>query len=205
MTLGVVSMVVTGIVRASSDSPDDPPVTAAHGGDAAGGGDLPAQRVSHAPLSRSRPLKIAVPAIFIQAPVTGLELDRKGHLGAPPMSKPKEVGWYRNGPSPGDAGTALIVGHRDTETGPAIFLNLNALHRGDTVKVTRADRRTAVFTVDEVKTYTKDKFPDDKVYGDTGRPELRLMTCGGRFNKKNGYSANVVVFAHLTSMKKHTA
>ncbi|MEU1348673.1 class F sortase [Streptomyces sp. NPDC005775] len=204
MTLCVLSVVVTGIVRASSDSPDGPSVTAAHGGDAAGGGDLPAQRVSLAPLSRSRPVKITVPAIFIQAPVTGLELDKKGRLGAPPMSKPKEVGWYRNGPSPGDAGTALIVGHRDTETGPAIFLNLNALHRGDTVKVTRADRRTAVFTVDEVKTYTKDKFPDDKVYGDTGRPELRLMTCGGRFNKKNGYSANVVVFAHLTSLKTQT-
>lgn len=204
MTLCVLSVVVTGIVRASSDSSDDVSVAAAHGGDAAGGGELPAQHVSHAPLSRSRPLKITVPAIFIQAPVTGLELDRKGHLGAPPLNRPKEVGWYRDGPSPGDAGTALIVGHRDTETGPAIFLNLNALHRGDTVKVTRADRRTAVFTIDEVKTYTKDEFPDDKVYGDTGRPELRLMTCGGRFNKKDGYSANVVVFAHLASLKKQT-
>lgn len=202
MTLCVLSVVVTGIVRASSDSSDDPSVTAAHGGDAAGGGDLPAQRVSHAPLSPSRPVTITVPSIFIQAPVTGLGLDKKGHLGAPSMSRPKEVGWYRNGPSPGDAGTALIVGHRDTETGPAIFLNLNALRRGNTVKVTRADRRTAVFTVDEVKTYTKDKFPDDEVYGDTGRPELRLMTCGGRFSKKNGYSANVIVFAHLTSLKE---
>ncbi|MGW4631111.1 hypothetical protein ACWEMU_34405, partial [Streptomyces rubiginosohelvolus] len=53
-----------------------------------------------------------------------------------------------------------------------------------------------------VKTYTKDKFPDDKVYGETGRPELRLLTCGGRFYEKAGYSANVVVFAHLTSLKE---
>lgn len=73
------------------------------------------------------------------------------------------------------------------------------------MKVTRADSKTAVFTVDEVKTYTKDKFPDEKVYGPTGRPELRLMTCGGRFDKKSGYSANVVVFAHLTSLKKMAA
>lgn len=73
------------------------------------------------------------------------------------------------------------------------------------MKVTRADKRTAVFTVDKVKTYTKDEFPDDKVYGATGRPELRLLTCGGRFDKKNGYSANVVVFAHLTSLKKKAA
>lgn len=200
MTLGVLASLVSGIVWASSDSP------AARGGDAAGGGDQPARQVaSHAPLARSRPVKIMVPAIFIEAPVTGLGLDKKGHLGAPPLSRPKLVGWYREGPSPGEAGTSLIVGHRDTETGPAIFLNLNALHRGDTVKVARADRLTAVFVVDEVKTYTKDKFPDDKVYGATGRPELRLMTCGGRFNKKNGYSANVVVFAHLTSLKKQAA
>ncbi|MEV7405316.1 class F sortase [Streptomyces sp. NPDC091267] len=205
MTLCVFSSLVTGIVWSSSDSSDDPSVTAAHGGDAAGGGDLPIRRVSHAVLARTRPLQITVPGIFIQAPVITLGLDKKGHLGAPPLSKPRVVGWYQNGPSPGDAGTSLIVGHRDTETGPAIFLNLNALHRGDTVKVARADRRTAVFTVDEVKTYTKDNFPDDKVYGTTGRPELRLMTCGGKFNKKNGYSANVVVFAHLTSWKKQTA
>ncbi|MFG2597351.1 class F sortase [Streptomyces sp. NPDC048462] len=204
MTLGVVSSLLTGIVWASSDSSEDLSA-AAHGGDSAGGGDLPVRRGPDAPLSPSRPVKIAVPGIFIEAPVLGLGLDGKGHLGAPPLNKPRVVGWYRNGPSPGDAGTSLIVGHRDTETGPAIFLNLNALHRGDTVKVTRADRRTAVFAVDEVKTYTKDKFPDDKVYGSTDRPELRLMTCGGRFDKKSGYSANVVVFAHLKSLKKQPA
>lgn len=203
MTLCVFSSLIAGIVWASSS--DDPSASTAYGGDAAGGGVLPAQRVKHPPLSPSRPVKIAVPGIFIEAPVIGLGLDAKGHLGAPPLSKPRVVGWYRNGPSPGDAGTSLIVGHRDTETGPAIFLNLNALHRGDKVRVSRADRRTAVFAVDEVKTYTKDDFPDDKVYGTTNRPELRLMTCGGRFNKKNGYSANVVVFAHLTSMKKQAA
>ncbi|MEV6265338.1 class F sortase [Streptomyces sp. NPDC051784] len=207
---------VTGIVRAVSDSSEDTaPAPAAHGSDAAGGGAPPFRRAphkppekvpaSHAPLVHSRPVKVAIPAIYIEAPVSGLGLDAKGSLGAPPLSKPKLVGWYRNGPSPGEAGTSLLVGHRDTATGPAIFLNLNALRRGDTVKVTRADRKTAVFTVDEVKTYTKDKFPDDKVYGPTGRPELRLLTCGGRFDKKKGYSANVVVFAHLTSLKKKAA
>lgn len=115
------------------------------------------------------------------------------------------VGRNQNGPSSGDAGTSLIFGHRDTETGPAIFLDLNALHRGDTVRVSRADRLAALFTTDEVKTCTKDKFPDDKVYGTASRPELRLMTCGGRCGKKNGYSADVVVFAHLTSMKRQAA
>ncbi|WP_069169366.1 class F sortase [Streptomyces griseus] len=213
MTLCVTSSLVAGIAWVSSDSSEDTPsVTAARGGDAAGGGQAPFRRAphkpqehvpaSHAPLVHSRPLKVAVPAIFIEAPVVGLGLDAKGRLGAPPLSKPKLAGWFEKGPSPGEAGTALLVGHRDTKTGPAIFLNLNALRRGDKVTVTRADRKTAVFTVDTVKTYTKDEFPDEKVYGATGRPELRLLTCGGRFDKKAGYSANVVVFAHLASLKK---
>ncbi|MFD0039887.1 class F sortase [Streptomyces anulatus] len=212
MTLCVTFSLVTGIVWVSSDSEDTRTVTAARGSDAAGGGREPFQRAphkpekhvpaSHAPLAPSRPLKVAIPGIFIEAAVTGLGLDAKGRLEAPPLSKPKLTGWYEKGPSPGEDGTALLVGHRDTRTGPAIFLNLNALRRGDKVNVARADRKTAVFTVDAVKTYTKDKFPDDKVYGETGRPELRLLTCGGRFDKKAGYSANVVVFAHLTSLKK---
>ncbi|MGW0791062.1 class F sortase [Streptomyces sp. NPDC002911] len=207
---------VTGVVWACSDpSEEASSVTAARGSDAAGGGAPPFRRAphkpqatvpaSHTPLVHSRPVKVAVAAIFIEASVTGLTLDKKGRLGVPPLRKPKLVGWYSKGPSPGEAGTSLLVGHRDTATGPAIFLNLNALRRGDTVKVTRADRVTAVFTVDEVKTYTKAEFPDDKVYGATGRPELRLMTCGGRFDKKNGYSSNVVVFAHLTSLRKKAA
>lgn len=202
MTLTVTFSLVAGIVWACSDSPDEQPVTAARSTDAAGGGGPPAQQAPPAPQSRSRPVKVAIPGIFIEARVTGLSLDKKGRLGAPPMSRPKEVGWFQDGPSPGERGTALIVGHRDTETGPAIFLNLNALHRGDTVKVTRADRVTAVFSVDEVRKYAKDTFPSEKVYGSTNRPELRLMTCGGRFDKKHGYSANVVVFAHLASLKK---
>ncbi|MFJ8142767.1 class F sortase [Streptomyces sp. NPDC096013] len=202
MTLCATLSLVTGAVWAFSDPSDTPEVAAARANDAAGGGAPPARQVPHPPLSRSLPVKIAIPAIFIEAPVTGLDLDQRGRLGAPPMSTPKVVGWFRGGPSPGEAGASLIVGHRDTKTGPAIFLNLNALHPGDLVKVTRADGTTAAFTVDTVKRFAKDKFPDDKVYGATRRPELRLMTCGGNFDKKQGYAANVVVFAHLVSVKK---
>lgn len=147
-------------------------------------------------------MKLAIPSLVIEAPVIGLRLDRQGRLNTPPMSRPHEVGWYRGGSVPGAAGTAVIVGHRDTRTGPAIFLNLNALHSGDLVNISRADHRTAVFSVDSVKTYKRKDFPNSKVYGNTGRPELRLLTCGGTFNKKTGYGANVVAFAHLKDIRK---
>ncbi|WP_405563999.1 class F sortase [Streptomyces sp. NBC_01180] len=189
---------VTGVVWACSDSPDKPPATSAASAPRPGPPGVPA----HAPLPPATPTKLAIPALVIEAPVIGLELDRHGRLNTPPMSRPHEVGWYRGGPAPGAAGTAVIVGHRDTRTGAAIFLNLNALHSGDLVNVTRADHRTAVFRVDSVKTYKKKDFPDSKVYGNTGRPELRLLTCGGTFDKKSGYGANVVVFAHLKGVRK---
>ncbi|WP_329624326.1 class F sortase [Streptomyces sp. NBC_01255] len=154
------------------------------------------------PLARSRPTALAVPAITIEAPVTDLGLDGAGRLATPPVDNPRVVGWYAKGATPGERGTAVVVGHRDTSSGPAVFLNLDSLSPGNTVRVARADGRVAVFTVDRVRTYAKADFPDKEVYGATGRPELRLLTCGGSFDRSTGYEANVVVFAHLTGIDR---
>jgi sortase (surface protein transpeptidase) len=117
------------------------------------------------------------------------------------VNDPKLVGWYEGGPTPGESGTAVAVGHLDTRTGPAVFAPLSQLRPGRLVEVRRADGRTAVYTVDAVKTYEKAHFPNREVYGDRGRPELRLITCGGVYDRKAGYAGNVVVFAHLTETR----
>ncbi|MBT2508236.1 class F sortase [Streptomyces sp. ISL-98] len=153
-----------------------------------------------APLAPSPATRLAIPAFNVAAPVVGLGLDKSGRLITPPVDNPRLVGWYNRGPSPGEKGTAVVVGHRDTRTGPAIFLNLKLLKPGNTVRLARKDGRVAVFTVDSVRTYEKSKFPDKEVYGSTGRPELRVLTCGGAFDRKAGYASNVVVFAHLTDV-----
>ncbi|WP_435843287.1 class F sortase [Streptomyces gardneri] len=155
-----------------------------------------------APLARSRPTALAVPAITIEAPVTDLGIDAAGRLDTPPVDNPRVVGWYAKGVTPGERGTAVVVGHRDTRSGPAVFLNLDSLSPGNTVRVARADGKVAVFTVDRVRTYAKADFPDKEVYGAKGRPELRLLTCGGAFDKGKGYEANIVVFAHLTDVDR---
>lgn len=155
-----------------------------------------------APLARSRPTALAVPAITIEAPVIDLGTDSAGRLDTPPVDNPRVVGWYAKGATPGERGTAVVVGHRDTRKGPAVFLNLDSLSPGNTVRVARADGRVAVFTVDRVRTYAKADFPDKEVYGATGRPELRLLTCGGAFDKSTGYESNIVVFAHLTDIDR---
>ncbi|MFE3123086.1 class F sortase [Streptomyces hydrogenans] len=162
----------------------------------------PASPAPPAPLARSRPTLLAVPAITIEASAMDIGLDRSGRLGVPPVDDPGKVGWYARGPAPGERGTAVMVGHRDTRTGPAVFLDLDSLGPGNTVRVARADGRVAVFTVDKVRTYPKSAFPDEEVYGSTDRPELRLLTCGGAYDRGSGYDANIVVFAHLTGVDR---
>ncbi|PAZ12846.1 class F sortase [Streptomyces sp. SA15] len=142
-----------------------------------------------------------MPYLDVDAPVMALRLDRERRLPAPPEGKANLVGWYAQGPSPGEEGTAVAVGHLDTDTGPAVFAGLTELKRGRQVEVRRADGRTAVYTVDAIKKYEKAHFPDREVYGPRGRPELRLITCGGTYNRRTGYSGNVVVFAHLTTIR----
>ncbi|MEU0641068.1 class F sortase [Streptomyces umbrinus] len=154
------------------------------------------------PLPRSRATVLRIPYLGLEAPVIGLRLDRKRQLTAPPVDKPELVGWYEGGPSPGEAGTAVVVGHLDTATGPAVFVGLSGLTPGRLVEARRADGRTAVYTVDAVRTYDKEQFPSQEVYGARKRPELRLITCGGAYDRRTGYRSNVVVFAHLTETRE---
>jgi len=163
-------------------------------------------RTSAAPrtLPRSRATRIVIPYIGVDADLMDLGLDSERRLTTPPEDKPELAGWYTDGPSPGEPGTAVAVGHLDTNTGPAVFGGLGELKRGKRVEVRRADGRTAVYTVDAIKSYEKDKFPNRLVYGTRDRPELRLITCGGNYDRRTGYSGNVVVFAHLTGTREPT-
>ncbi|OXY96138.1 class F sortase [Streptomyces diastatochromogenes] len=153
------------------------------------------------PLPRSRPTSLRIRSLGIDAPVVGLRLDRDRQLETPPLDRPKEVGWYQGGPTPGESGTAIAVGHRDTRTGPAVFAALAQVKPGKLIEAGRADGRTAVYTVDRVQVFDKAGFPDKEVYGPARRPELRVLTCGGLFSRRTGYTSNVVVFAHLTATK----
>lgn len=154
------------------------------------------------PLPPAEPLWLRIPAINVSAPVTKLHLDSSGALEPPPFDHPDDAGWYSEGTPPGSAGTAVTAGHVDLPTGNAgVFYELGALARGDTIEVRRADQRTAVFTVDAIEVYDKERFPSEKVYGNSGRAELRVITCGGGYTKRTGYQGNVVVYATLTAVR----
>lgn len=149
-------------------------------------------------LPESPPVRIKIPSIEVDVPLTDLSRNEDGGLNAPPPDDANLAGWDAAGIMPGSTGTAVIAGHVDTRKGPAAFYGLGSLKKGAKIKIPRKDGLTAHFVVDGVEEYEKDDFPNRKVYGQRARPELRLITCGGSFNKKDGYSGNVVVYAHLT-------
>ncbi|MFI5686395.1 class F sortase [Streptomyces sp. NPDC051636] len=153
------------------------------------------------PLPRSPATTLRVPSLEVDAPIVGVRLGPDHQLETPPLDKPNLVGWYQDGPTPGETGTAVAVGHRDTRTGPAVFSALAQIPDGSRIEARRADGRTAVYTVDRVRVFDKAGFPDKEVYGPSRRPELRVLTCGGLFNRRTGYTSNVVVFAHLTATR----
>lgn len=153
-------------------------------------------------MTASGPSRIKIPTLGVDAPVTGLGLDPEGHLATPPDGDRNLAGWYRGGVTPGQTGTALMAGHVDTASGPAVFYGLGALHRGDRIDVLRQDGSTAWFVTDAVEVYAKSAFPDRQVYGRAADPQLRLITCGGTFTKGQGYQGNVVVYAHLIGSRR---
>jgi sortase (surface protein transpeptidase) len=143
------------------------------------------------------PVRVRIPRIGVDAAVLALELDPHGVLPPPPTNH--ETGWWRAGPEPGEAGPAVVVGHVDSQEGPAVFFRLRDLDPGDRIAVERADGTAAEFTVGRTERYGKNSFPTAEVYGDTPNAQLRLITCGGAFDRTSGhYLDNVVVYADRT-------
>ncbi|MEV5486667.1 class F sortase [Streptomyces bobili] len=149
----------------------------------------------------SEPDRVRIPAIRVDAPVMQVGLDTDGWVGAPPPEDPNLAGWFTGAVSPGEKGTAVVVGHVDNTQGPAVFYGLGALKKGNHVEVARRDGKTAVFEIYGIEVFEKNNFPGDRVYASKGSPELRVITCGGGFSKANGYDGNVVAFARLIEVR----
>jgi hypothetical protein len=142
------------------------------------------------------PLRVRIPSLAVDSPLERLGRSRGGTVEVP--AHWGRAGWYRNGPRPGEPGAAVILGHVDSPTGPAVFAGLAGLPAGARVLVTRADGSSVVFRVTRVEQRRRSRFPVEAVYWPTLRPELRLVTCGGRYDRaRGGYQSNVIVFAVL--------
>ncbi len=153
-------------------------------------------------LPASRPTVLDIPSIGVHsAAFVDLDVTADGTISVPGTAD--EVGFYVGGPTPGQLGPAVIAAHVDSTQGPGVFYRLGAIKVGASIRVSRADGSVLRFVVDKVALYPKDRFPTDQVYRSTfDRAEIRLVTCGGTFDKVRHYLDNVVVFGHLFGDEK---
>lgn len=163
----------------------------------------PATSTAPATLPDAAPLTLSVPAIGIDSPLVELGRNPDGSVEVPSLDDPEaRPGWYRDSPTPGSLGPAIILGHVDSRRyGPGVFYHLADLRPGDQVDVSRADGTVARFAVDGVQEVAKRDFPTLAVYGNLDHAGLRLITCGGEFDPDAGsYESNIIVFASLVGI-----
>ena len=140
------------------------------------------------------PERLSIPAIGVSSSLETLGIGAGGVVEVP--KNPDRPGWLDRSPAPGQQGPAVIIGHLDSKTGPAVFLKLRQLKVGDPVLVTRHDGTKVSFTVDGVRSFEKARFPTEATYGPVPGPALRLITCGGTYDHATkSYESNIIVFA----------
>jgi hypothetical protein len=191
---GLAGLAVT--IERSDDTPPQPPLTVPTPEPSPD--TLPA-RVRVSKTTRpALPRQIAIPRIGLHARIVKVGLTPDRALDVP--ADGSVTGWWKGGSRPGEPGPAVIDGHVDSRSGPAVFFRLGALHAGDTIHIRRADGSAVLFTVRRVVRYSKSRFPTGAVYGATKRSTLRLITCSGDFDRTSGhYRDNTVVYASLAT------
>ncbi|MBV9920635.1 MAG: class F sortase [Pseudonocardia sp.] len=147
-------------------------------------------------LSYSPPVGLRIPTIGVTSGFVAVGLDAAGTLEVPQAAD--LVGWYTDAPTPGERGPAVATAHVDWKHKNGVFHDLARVQPGNDVIIKRADGLSVTFRVNRVEEYPKTQFPVNEVYGSTAAAELRLITCGGRFDDKtNSYDDNVVVYASM--------
>lgn len=142
-------------------------------------------------------MELLIPAINL--PLTKLGLNADGTVQVP--DNPAEPGWFDLGPTPGQKGSAVILGHVDSYQGPAVFYLLSLLEPEDRIAVRLRNGSVADFVVRSLGTYPNAEFPNERVYTSHGYAGLQLVTCGGGFDRVAGhYLGNTVVYTRLVDI-----
>jgi Sortase domain len=153
----------------------------------------PAARAASGQVAAGRPVSITIPAAGVEAPVVPVGLRPDRSMEVPGVD---QAGWYELGPRPGEAGPAVIVGHVDSRSGPAVFFRLGQLRRGDKIVVGQAGGGSRSFLVERVERQAKEALPVERIWNRANQPLLRLITCGGSFDRSTGhYRDNIIVYA----------
>lgn len=142
------------------------------------------------------PVRVVIPAIDVDAELVPLGLNDDGSMEVPNFGL---AGWYEPGPWPGAPGPAVIAAHVDSVNGPDVFYRLKELERGDKIIVERKDGSKVTYRARKSEQQLKEDLPVDRIWNDTDKPVLRLITCGGNFDREErSYKSNVIVYASST-------
>ncbi len=145
-----------------------------------------------------RPTAVSIPKIGAQSSLLAVTVDKDDKINVPSVHTPMQAAWYRLSPVPGDVGPAIVLGHVDGDKKPGIFYRLKDLTPGDEIDIERSDGQKLKFVVDHKDEVPKEQFPTEAVYGNTDKPQLRLITCGGAFDHAvQSYKDNNIVYANL--------
>ena len=138
------------------------------------------------------PESLAIAAIGVSAEVVGIGLESAtNELQVPDI---EHVGWYELGANPGDAGSAVLVGHVDGDGQEGVFFRLGELVPGDLITV-NDPTGAHDFRVTGREQVAKPALSAE-LFSRAGPPRLVLITCGGAFDEASGhYLDNVVVVA----------
>ena len=143
----------------------------------------------------SRPVRVVIPSVDIDAALIEVGLREEGVAEVPPFGK---AAWYELGSAPGANGPAVLLGHVDSKKGPDVFYRLKDVVRGDTVLVYGEDGDVATFNVDAKEQVLKTDLPTGRIWNGSQQPLIRLITCGGEFDRSTGhYLSNLIVYGHL--------
>jgi LPXTG-site transpeptidase (sortase) family protein len=152
------------------------------------------------PLARSVPSRLRIPKLHVNSPIMKLGLNADHTIQVPPLSRPNLTGWWDGGPTPGEKGASVILGHNVGNGHPSVFEKLGTLKPGDRVEVTRGNGSVATFEITNLEQIPKSRFPTEKVYGKLSYPGIRLITCGGRFDSSWGHHVdNVIAYGKLVN------
>lgn len=163
----------------------------------AGGLQDPARDAEATAATDAEPTRLRIPAIGVDSALEDIGIDASGALAAP--ADYDRVGWFSAGVGPGQVGPAILAGHVDSPTGPAVFLRIGELVAGDEVLVELSSGATLTFEITGAQQSAKAAFPTSAVYSGVPRPELRLITCAGAFDRSIGhYTDNLIVYAALS-------
>jgi hypothetical protein len=199
--VAVSAVLVGGAMMQARDDAASPVATATApstaDGFSAGGLQDPSAQTADA-VDDGVPTRVRIPKIGVDSSLEDLVLGAGGELTAPVDFD--LAGWYSDGVVPGEIGPAIIAGHVDSVTRPAVFARIGELSPGDEVIVTMAGGEELTFTITGSTQSAKANFPTDEVYRNVPRPELRLITCAGDFDSAIGhYTDNLILFASLSA------